>query len=957
MNEQRESQHSANTAFELFAQWLELDAAEQASLLQRVATEDCVLHERVVALIHADRGADRAAFLADNAMKDVAAAHAPDRETDASGQRLGAWILEHLLGTGGMGQVWLARRSDGQHQGVAAIKMLRVAIADAQANQRFAQEGRILAQLAHPHIAMLLDAGFSADGQRYLVLEYVDGERIDHWCDAHKLGLDARLELFLQVCSAVAYAHAHLIVHRDLKPSNILVLGDGNAKLLDFGIAKLLEADAGMSAQLTGDATAALTPAYAAPEQITGAAITIATDIYALGVILYLLLGGRNPHGRERSTPAQLARAVVDIESKRLSEFDADSDPAKIAAARSSTPERLRRALHGDLDVIVAKALKKNPNERYANVPALADDVRRHLSDRPIAARGDSALYRLRKFARRNWLPLGASAALMLVVMVSAVVLAAQARQIAREAQATVAVKDFLFGLFTAVDPNEAKGKDISARELLDRGRLRVGADAHGDPAIKAELQSVLGRIYAQLGLYTEAGELQRRAVDVFKTEGTPSLQLVQTEIDYSNTLRAKGDLKFAATVIADASARLQKLPQSHAQDAVRILNSQSNIAVSQRDFAAAKRYGDAAVALCRQSSAGDDLLAEGMLTLGNAEWGLKSLDRAEVDYREALHLTTLTQGADSPRAGSLHGNLALLMRTRSRYAQALDESQLSLAIDQKTLGPEHPHVLAERGALGLTHYHLGHYSQARTLLEQVAAEQRAQADADNPVQAGTLINLGLILIEIPDLDAAEKAFAESLRIWEKNYGRNYPGAQIALSGLGTVHVLQGRLDRAEAELTEVKMADEKRSAKDDASIYYWLGEARRRRTDAAGAVSLDHEALQRARADTGENSRYTALSHHYLGLALRDLGDTAGAEKELRAALASFTYIPNAEHPWAATTRLELARLLAQRTDAHDESQRLISEAVAIRAQFLGPTDPRTIEARALMLSLQDKR
>ena len=273
-----------------------------------------------------------------------------------------------------------------------------------------------------------------------------------------------------------------------------------------------------------------------------------------------------------------------------------------------------------------------------------------------------------------------------------------------------------------------------------------------------------------------------------------------------------------------------------------------------------------------------------------------------------------------------------------------------ALAIDEKTLGAKHPKVLTERASLGLTHYHLGHYKQARELLEQVAAAQRAQAGADSPTQAGTLINLGMVLIEIPDLDAAEKDFAESLRIWEKNYGREYPGTQVALGGLGNVHVLQGRFDQAEAELTEVRNADEKRGAKDDASTWYWLGEARRRQNDAAGAVSLDRQALLRAQKDAGENSRYAALAHHYLGLALRDSGDAPGAEQELRAALASFGYIPNARHPWAATTRLELGRLLAAHPDTRDESRQLLSEAVAIREQFLGAEDPRTIEARAAM-------
>ena len=944
--------------YDLFAQWLELDVTGRAALLARTHADRPAIHARLLELIRADSDAERVRFMAGAAIEDIAVADRSQRlDAESPGQRVGSWHLLRPLGAGGMGQVWLARRCDGLHQGSAAIKMLRAVVADARANDRFAQEGQILARLVHPNIAMLLDAGFTADGQRYLVLEYVDGVRIDRWCDERRLDINTRLDLFLQVCAAVEYAHANLIVHRDLKPSNILVLEDGTAKLLDFGIAKLLESDVGPAAQLTAETGAVMTPGYAAPEQIGGGAITTATDVYALGVVLYGLLAGKSPYGCVAQTPAQLVRAVVEGEPWRLSDIGQDPDAAPLAEARGSTPERLRRRLRGDLDVIVANALKKVPAQRYANVRALADDVRRHLDHRPIAARADSTTYRITKFTRRHWIGVSASVALALVVAISGMVIAWEMRQTAREARATAAVKDFLFGLFTAVDPNEAKGKEISARELLDRGARQIDSESSGDPTLKPELQAVLGRIYSQLGLHDQAIGLQQHAIDAFKADGNSSLRLAQVEIDYAYTLREHGDLKAASMAIVDASTRLRALPEASAKDSARVLSAQSNIAILQRDFSAAKRYGDAAVALCRQLPAGDPLLVDSLVTLGNAEWGLKSLDRAEGDYREALRLMTLTQSADSPRVGFLHGNLALVMRSQSRYAQALDESEQGLAIDQKVLGPNHPKTLLERGSLGLTHYHLGHYRQARELLEEVAAKQRAQAGADNPAQAGTLINLGLVLIEIPDLNAAEKAFAESLRVWEKNYGRDYPGAQVALGGLGNVHVLQGKFESAEAELAEVRANDDRRGAKDDAQIYYWLGEAHRLRKDPVGAVSLDREALQRAQHEAGEPTRYAALSHHYLGLALRDSGDTAGAETQLRAALASFAYIPNAQHPWAATTRLELAKLLAQRGGTRDEGLRLIAEAGAIRTQFFGPDDNRTREARALLPPMSSER
>ena len=949
----QEAQQARDAALEIFAEWCDSEPGARAGLLGEVAARDAALHARVLALIRADQEADKALFLSGDAVLDAFDAHPAEVLAERGGQRIGAWTLERSIGSGGMGQVWLARRSDGQHEGHAAIKMLRTAVADAQSNRRFAQEARILARLSHPNIAMMLDVGSSADGQRYLVLEYVDGERIDCWCDAHRLDLAARLRLFLQVCGAVAHAHAHFVVHRDLKPSNILVLGNGHVKLLDFGIAKLLETDLAGSDQLTVEAIAALTPGHAAPEQITGAAITVATDVYALGVILFNLLGGRRPHGTAQSTPLQLARAVVDGEPHKLSDFEATDNLASIACARRSTPERLPGLLRGDLETIVSKALKKAPGERYASVQALADDVCRHLEHRPIGARADSILYRVGKFSRRNALALGAAAVLATVLLGSALGLVLAAQRTAREAQATLAVKNFLFGLFDAVDPNEARGRIVTARELLDRGRKRLQTETQDDPALKAELQAVLGRIYSQLGLYAQARELQQQAVDAFKHGNESPSRRAQAGIDLANTLRELGELDAASTAVDDAEMALSSDTAAESADRARMLNARSKIAVSRRDFPRARDLAAAAVAQARQTPAETYLLADSLWNAGSAAWGLKRLDQAESDYREALRLMTLSQGADSPRVGQLHGNLAMVMRSESRYGDALLEAEQGLAIDQATLGPEHPRVLIDRANLGLTQYHLGHYTEAGELLRGAAKSQRELMGADDPALAGTLINLGLVLIEQTDLAAADEAFDRSLQIWTRRYGRDFPGAQAALAGLATVNLLRGRLDQARVQLDEVEAVDAKRGDNDDYALYQWRGELQRLLGDARSAAAIEREGLERARRGTGERSRYTALAHHYLALALRDAGDRAGAIVEFRGALKSFDYIPDAGHPWAATTRLELARLLVAQAGTRGEARRLATEALSIRAKFLDAEDPRIDEVRTFLATL----
>lgn len=376
----------------LLDELLDLDGPARSARLASLREQEAALADELQALLAREAGLDGAGFLASPVLP---------RQLAQTGQTLGAYTLEQEIGRGGMGSVWSARRTDGRFEGRVAIKFLASGLFGQGNAGRFAREGQILARLAHPHIARLLDAGVTPDGaQPYLVLEYVeDGEPIDRHCQRLQLDARARVRLFLDVLAAVAHAHNRLILHRDLKPSNILVDRQGSVKLLDFGIAKLLQkdgddkADAGAATELTRQAGRAFTPNYAAPEQVQGDEVTTATDVYALGVLLYLLLGDSHPTAPNQPTASQLEqlRTLVEVEPRRLSEL-----------LRGQGNKAGARELRGDLDTIVAKALKKTPAQRYANAADLAEDLRRWLNHEPITARPDSRAYRLRKFLRRH---------------------------------------------------------------------------------------------------------------------------------------------------------------------------------------------------------------------------------------------------------------------------------------------------------------------------------------------------------------------------------------------------------------------------------------------------------------------------------------------------------------------------------------------------------------------------
>jgi serine/threonine-protein kinase len=537
---------------------LEMSEKERSRCLFSLRSQDPVLADQLEMLLSEHRALAEEGFLEKRSVE------LPSPSTLAA-QTLGVYKLVSQIGQGGMSSVWLAERNDGRFERQVAVKLLHIALMGKIGEERFKREGRILGHLAHPHIAELIDAGVSRAGQPYLVLEYVQGDHVDCYCDEQKLNLETRIRIFLDVLAAVEHAHANLIVHRDLKPSNVLVRTDGQVKLLDFGIAKLIEGEgeSGASTPLTREG-GALTAAYAAPEQLTGQTITTATDVYALGVLLHELLTGQHPAGRGPHTHADLVKAIVDIEPARPSDIVAPvwTNPAFAATnanRRASTPDRLQRLLRGDLDTIIAKALKKNPLERYASVTAFADDLRRYLRNKPIGARPDTLAYRVVKFMRRN--RTAVALATLAIMATAAGVLGTLTQSHTARAE-----RDFAFAQLSRAETinglNEfllsdaaPSGKPFTVNELLARSEHIVERQQDKHDPQRIELLISLGRQYNVLDeqdksrqLLSEAYDLSRRLAD--------------------HSIRARASCALAsALALAGEHYRAEKLTQEGVQE------------------------------------------------------------------------------------------------------------------------------------------------------------------------------------------------------------------------------------------------------------------------------------------------------------------------------------------------------------------------------------------------------
>ena len=696
---------------------------------------------------------------------------APPKPVDASltGVTIGAYTLTAAIGHGGMGSVWMAFRSDGRFDRRVAVKLLNAALVGRGGEERFRREGTILGRLAHPHIARLIDAGVSNTGQPYLVLELVEGRHLDIYCDEERLTVEQRIRLFLDVLSAVAHAHANLIVHRDLKPSNVLVTDNGQVKLLDFSIAKLLEDEEFLS-RLTRDGGAVLTPKYAAPEQVSGGPITTVTDVYALGVLLYELLSGLHPLGSGPKHPVEFTRALVDGEPLRLTTAVRNVNSAEsfeqLAARRRTTADRLTRTLAGDLETILGKALKKDPEERYRSVAEFADDLRRHIEHQPISARPDTIGYRTRKFARRHWQGLTATvAAVVLITTLTGVYtwqLLEERNRARVEAEKASRLSEMLTTVLTSADPyNDTPAEEPTVRNLLDAGAARVAAELGDQPELQAEMFQVIGRTYEKVGAYDKAMPLLEQALTIGRrTLGTESVRVAQTLNDLGVLQRRVGNFAASEPLLVESLAIRRRL----------LGNMDKDVAVT-------------------------------LVEVARVLKDRGRVDESEAPIRESLAIRTAVLGEGHRETAVSQNELALLLWDRGDLAGAEPLFRQNVATNDKVLGADHPNTGVAKANLGRLLVAKGDAAAGEALIREgvrvrkrTFGEQHVEYALGLPTLAGALEAQG-------KLAEAEALLQDALRIAGPQLGEDHPRIVNVVVDLARVQVARGRAAGTEAPL------------------------------------------------------------------------------------------------------------------------------------------------------------
>jgi serine/threonine-protein kinase len=827
---------------------------------------------------------------------------------DLQGRRVGPYRLVEEIGVGGMGVVYRAERADGAFERAVAVKLLQRRLHTGDAAARFRAERQVLASLDHPHIARLIDGGVTGGtaegeiagegpdggGRPYLVMELVEGTPITDYADTHNLGVEARLDLLGQVLGAVQAAHRQLVVHRDLKPSNVLVTeteeGAPQVKLLDFGIAKLLgEALPGPRPE-TRTGLHLMTPAYAAPEQVKGEEITTATDVYQLGVLAYELLAGVRPFDLSDESPAKVERIVCEEEPET---------PSVRAGAGPVVPDRLR----GDLDVIVLKALRKEPGRRYRSVEALGTDLRRYRNGEPVEAWPATLEYRAKKFVSRNQTLVVAGVLVLLLGIAYAVTVTVQANRLAEErerarkqAEAAEQASAVLVDLFEAADPYESTDT-LTAETLLRRGERRLDA-LENQPALRGQLLGALGRVHRSLGGYATADSLHRRALDLHsRHQDGPNRGRATGLYDLAMTKEDRGQYKVADSLHARALEMRRRLYDS----------PHRKIAESLHDLASVRRK--------RGMFSEADSLFQAALSMGKTVHGAKSTEVAEV-----------------------LSDLGLLLDNQGRYAVADSMYREALSIRRERLG-RHPSTATTLNNLGLALTKQNRNSTADSIYRQALSIKREQLGTDHPSTAATLHNLASVLEERGRYAAADSMYREALSIRRERLGR-HPSTAVTLTSLADVRQDRGwyasavSLQREALGMRRDILGEtDPTTAEAMTDLARYLGDQARY----VAAESLYREGLSIKRETLGPRDPDVAMTLNNLGLALKKQDRYVAADSMYRKSLAIKRDTAEVSEASIATTIHNRAYVLKEQS-RYVAADSLFRKALRMRRTAEGP-------------------
>jgi serine/threonine protein kinase len=883
------------TLSELLGAALELPSSAREQWLEALPEECAELKPRLRALLaHAAR-IETSDFL--NTLPKLYLA-APDARDESVGDAIGPYRLSREIGTGGMGTVWLAERADGTLRRPVALKFLRAAGPRSALAERLARERDILAGLVHHGIARLYDAGVSNDGVPYLALEYIEGEHIDAYVRRNRLDTRARLQLFLQVAHAVAYAHAKLVVHRDLKPANVLVSADGQVHLLDFGIAKLLDADSVQETRLTQIGGRALTPEYASPEQIRGEPIGTASDVYSLGVMLYELLVGCRPYEPTRSSPAALEEAILEDEPLRPSD-------------RAGTPE-LRRALRGDLDAIVLKALKKQPEARYATVNAFADDVERHLSARPVLAQPDSFWYRLGKYTRRNRLAVASATAVLLAVVIGAGISVWEARVAISQRQRAEEARAFIESIFVEADPFGESGRPLGAAELLRQAKARIGALRSGGPEQRVALLNTVASSLLNLqdldaaeDTLADAQREARALSEVDPQQLRTRRLLAQLHIERQQHELARRELDALLPL-------LQRAPHDNANELLAALLARTGLYNSTGAYELAETSAQetlrVAAALGRQRTA-EAVKAWVLLSYSN------NYRRRREPASDAARRAYEMSQQIFPKA-SLH---PVVNEARMQYAVTLvDEDDVEAALDLMRAGErDAAAVFGENSRI------VGQYAHKMTQYlanggyneESLAAIERAirilgpESPPDSLGYASLLDNHGAALLALRRAAEALPLSTRAREIVVAKMGPTHESAHVLQMHRARALAMLGKLDESSRLLAETVERYRVSGYTSPSTLLHFQGVTQRLAGNFAAAAQLQEQALQSV-TQGPRRRRLSARIFAELGLARLEMHERPQARRALEEALGIYTTLFRTMSPSHADVLVGLGRL-----------------------------------------------